>query len=93
MSPKIQKIYEIVITEKMTVQEAIENSGLLHDFPYIDLSLRKVGIYGMITNMKNYVHNNDRIEIYRPLLKNPKEARTIRAERKRRQQNLKSFEA
>ena len=88
-----QKIYHLDLTSILTVQEVIEKSGVLHDFPCIDLCVQVVGIYGEIVNLQDPVHDHDRIEIYRPLLIDPKAARAVRAERKRQQQDLKSFGA
>ena len=92
-TPAVQKRYYLELTESLTVQKVIEKSGVIHDFPEINLSSGKVGIYGEIVSLQDRIGHNDRIEIYRPLLIDPKKARAIRAERKRQQQNLSSFGA
>ena len=74
-----QQIRPIDIDETFTLEQAIVDSGLLHEFPEIDLSLQKVGIFGKLANLSQIVKPGDRIEIYRPLLINPKEARRLRA--------------
>ncbi|AGA90063.1 hypothetical protein Thimo_1266 [Thioflavicoccus mobilis 8321] len=51
-----------------TVHEAIERSGLLAQFPMIDLETQKVGIYGKITRLDAKVSDGDRVEIYRPIV-------------------------
>ena len=88
-----QKIYQLNLTDVLTVQEVIEKSGVFDDFPCIDLCVQAVGIYGEIVSLQDCVDDNDRIEIYRPLLIDPKAARAVRAEKKRQQQGLKSFGA
>lgn len=54
-----------------TVQEAIERSGLLAQFPDIDLTRQKVGIYGRITKLDAVLGDGDRVEIYRPITADP----------------------
>ena len=83
-----KKVYYLKLKKTLTVQEVIQKSGVLNDFLDINLSCQTVGIYGETVQMSDIVCNNDRIEIYRPLLIDPKIARTIRAERKRQKQNL-----
>ena len=61
------------------MEEVINESGILTHFPQIDLSKNKVGIFGKITKLTNTVRAQDRIEIYRPLIADPKEARKKRA--------------
>jgi hypothetical protein len=62
-----------------TVAEAIRRSGLLSLQPEIDLSRNKLGIFGRIVSTDTPVRDGDRIEIYRPLAAEPKEARRLRA--------------
>jgi uncharacterized protein len=66
-----------------SVQEAIVFSGIAQQRPEIDLSTCKVGIFGKIKPPDTLLRDNDRIEIYRPLLADPKTARRQRAEQKR----------
>jgi putative ubiquitin-RnfH superfamily antitoxin RatB of RatAB toxin-antitoxin module len=63
----------------MTVREAIERSGILRRFPEIDLGVSKVGIYGKLTKLDAALQTGDRVEIYRPLIADPKEQRKKRA--------------
>jgi putative ubiquitin-RnfH superfamily antitoxin RatB of RatAB toxin-antitoxin module len=63
----------------MTVQEAIERSGILKRFPEINLSSNKIGIYGKPTKLDAELATGDRVEIYRPLIADPKEQRKKRA--------------
>jgi putative ubiquitin-RnfH superfamily antitoxin RatB of RatAB toxin-antitoxin module len=63
----------------MTVREAIERSGILDLHPEIDLSSTKVGVFGKVTKLDAVLYPGDRVEIYRPLIADPKEARKKRA--------------
>lgn len=63
-----------------TVAAAIQTSGLLHKHPEIDLAKNKLGIFGKLTKADAVVRDKDRIEIYRPLIADPKEVRRKRAE-------------
>lgn len=62
-----------------TVQQAIEFSGLLQKYPEIDLASSKVGIYAKLVKLDQALRDRDRVEIYRPLLADPKEVRRQRA--------------
>ncbi len=70
---------ESVVPEGATVLDAIRASGLLERFPEIDISSQAVGIWGKARALDVLVGAGDRIEIYRPLLVDPKEARRLRA--------------
>lgn len=63
----------------LTVQEAIERSGILRRFPEIDLGVNKVGVYGKVAKLDQALDAGDRVEIYLPLIADPKEARKKRA--------------
>mgnify|MGYP001823067524 CR=1 FL=1 len=77
--PDQQLILEVEVDEGSTVEQAINESGILDHFPQIDLSASKVGIFGKITKLANPVRARDRVEIYRPLIADPKEVRKKRA--------------
>jgi putative ubiquitin-RnfH superfamily antitoxin RatB of RatAB toxin-antitoxin module len=62
----------IEVAEGTTVQQAIERSGLLKQFPEIDLAQNKVGIFGKATTLDAVVEEGARIEIYRPITADPK---------------------
>jgi len=55
-----------------TVREAIERSGLLEQFPAIDLEAHPVGIFGKIANLDDQVNEGCRVEIYRPIVADPR---------------------
>jgi len=64
------------------ISQAIHQSGLLKRFPEIDLAENKVGIFSKIQELDTVLQSGDRIEIYRPLQADPKEARRRRARNK-----------
>jgi putative ubiquitin-RnfH superfamily antitoxin RatB of RatAB toxin-antitoxin module len=62
------------------VEDAIRASGVLEAFPEIDLARNKVGIFSKLVKLDEKVRDRDRVEIYRPLIADPKEVRRKRAE-------------
>ena len=79
--PGKQVVLSVKVDLDTTVNQAIEKSGILEQFPEIDLAgANKVGIYGKLTKLDAAVRDKDRIEIYRPLIADPKEIRRKRAE-------------
>ena len=81
--PEEQVIISIKVPTIFNVQQAIEKSGIQKKFPSIDLSKNKVGIFGKKTTLDHVLKNRDRIEIYRPLILDPKEMRRKRAAQKK----------
>ena len=79
-SPTKQLIIPIHVKTGTTVQEAIVQSGIQQQFPEIDLSQSPVGIFGKHTTIEQELREKDRVEIYRPLIADPKEIRRQRAE-------------
>ena len=77
--PGQQVIISIKVPTKFNVKQAIEKSGIQKKFPEIDLSKNKVGIFGKQTTLDHLLSDRDRIEIYRPLILDPKEMRRKRA--------------
>jgi hypothetical protein len=59
------------VPDGSTVREAIERSGLLPQFPEIDLATQEVGIFGKIVKLDARVSEGDRVEIYRPITADP----------------------
>ncbi|MFC1664591.1 RnfH family protein [Pseudomonadota bacterium] len=74
-----QIIVEVMVPRACTILQAIETSGVLNEFPSIGLENGQVGIFGEKKSLHTVVKENDRIEIYRPLLVTAKEARRKRA--------------
>jgi len=79
--PDKQYLRSIKVAEGTTVEQAINASGLLSLRKDIDLNSNKVGIYSRPVKPGDVVQDGDRIEIYRPLIADPKELRRQRAER------------
>jgi len=74
-----QTLLALEVNEGMTLQQAIEVSGILKTYPQIDLSTDKTGIFGKIAKLDTVLREKDRIEIYRPLIADPKQVRKKRA--------------
>ncbi|KQN54842.1 RnfH family protein [Erwinia sp. E602] len=79
--PEKQYLYSVKVAEGSSVEQAIIASGLLDLRSDIDLQQNKVGIFSRPVKLQDEVQSGDRIEIYRPLLADPKELRRQRAER------------
>ncbi len=69
---------ELDIPEGATVREAIENSGILKDFPEIDLNTNRTGIFGRLAKLDQQLNDGDRVEIYRKLIADPKQKKIAR---------------
>lgn len=80
-TPKRQEIINLEVDENTTIEQAIMASGIIEEFPEIDLTVNNVGIWNRAAKLKDIVKDLDRIEIYRPLLADPKEVRKRRAEK------------
>lgn len=78
-TPQRQEVVEVAAHPGATIEQAIHDSGMLGRFPEIDLSQHRVGIFGEIARLHDLVHDGDRIEIYRPLVADPKDVRRKRA--------------
>ncbi len=79
--PNKQKLLTLMVDEGCSVEQAIHESGMLTLFNDIDLAVNKVGIWNRAVKLSNILEDLDRIEIYRPLIADPKEARKKRAEK------------
>lgn len=79
VGPAAQVLEPLEVPTGTTVGEAIERSGLLAQCPEIDLAVFKVGIFGKLAKIDQVLEEGDRVEIYRPLIADPKEARKRRA--------------
>jgi len=78
-TPARQEVVEVTLPAGATIEDAIRRSGILARCPEIDLSRDRVGIYGEAARLQDPVQDGDRVEIYRPLLADPKEIRRARA--------------
>ncbi|MGB7540657.1 MAG: RnfH family protein [Burkholderiales bacterium] len=80
--PGRQVLRRLSLPADSSIADAIRASRLLAEFPEIDLSRNRVGIYGRPAQPDARLRNGDRVEIYRPLQGDPKEARRKRAQRR-----------
>lgn len=78
--PAEQKLLKLEVPAGSTIVEAIKLSGILDKHPEIDLEKGKFGIFGKLSKTDTVLREKDRIEIYRPLIADPKEVRRKRAE-------------
>ncbi len=74
-----QKVVAVQLASGATVRDAVERSGLPAEFPEIDLSVNKFGIWNKLAKLDAALRDKDRVEIYRPLIADPKEVRRQRA--------------
>jgi putative ubiquitin-RnfH superfamily antitoxin RatB of RatAB toxin-antitoxin module len=81
-TPQLQVLRELKVPAGATVQQAIMQSGLLREHAAIDLTNCRVGIYGKLKELDTPVRDQDRIEIYRPLIADPMESRRRRVTHK-----------
>lgn len=79
--PDKQTLLAVEVDANATIEQAIQTSGILNMHPDIDLNENKVGIWSRMVKLKDVVKAGDRIEIYRPLIADPKEVRKRRAEK------------
>ena len=77
--PDRQTLIEIKVDAGTKLEEAIDQSGITGLFPRDDLATCEVGIWGRIVVRDTVLSDGDRIEIYRPLVRDPREARRERA--------------
>jgi len=77
--PERQALLAVEVPVGTTLEEAIELSGIRMLFPGMDVDPERVGIFGTRVGMRDVLRPGDRVEIYRPLLADPKEARRKRA--------------
>lgn len=81
--PEQQFLREVTVAAGANIEEAIRRSGILSDLGGLDLASCRIGIYGKIKTLDAQVRDGDRIEIYRALLADPKDARRKRAQKKK----------
>jgi putative ubiquitin-RnfH superfamily antitoxin RatB of RatAB toxin-antitoxin module len=76
---KKQTLLELEVSEGTTLKQAVELSGIIDTYPQIDLTKDKTGIFGKIAKLDTVLREKDRVEIYRPLIADPKQVRKERA--------------
>ncbi len=79
--PEIQKIITLDVEVNSTIEEVIIQSGIMTIFPEIDLQRQKIGVFSKPRHLTDIVNEGDRIEIYRQLTIDPKEARRAKAKK------------
>lgn len=86
--PHQQKIIELLVEPGTTAVQAVQRSKIVDSFPEIDIATARMGIFGQALGTKGLnppdtyiLHPGDRVEIYRPLISDPKDARRKRAEK------------
>jgi uncharacterized protein len=75
-----QTLLNVEVPQGSTLADAINISGILEKYPEIDLASNKLGIFGKLSKQDVVLREKDRVEIYRPLIADPKEVRKKRAE-------------
>jgi putative ubiquitin-RnfH superfamily antitoxin RatB of RatAB toxin-antitoxin module len=77
--PDEQRLFVQQLAVGATAEEAIRRCGILEHYPEIDLAENKLGIFGKLAKPDTVLRDRDRVEIYRPLVADPKEVRRRRA--------------
>lgn len=79
--PQLQRVIEVPWVAGMTVAQALEASGIFKQFPELNLATVKVGIFGRPCQLDRKLKAGERVEIYRPLALDPKQARRLKVDR------------
>lgn len=82
--PEKYFLKKIELDNPISIQNVILQSGVLQKYTEIDLRENKIGIFSRPAKLTDLVENGDRIEIYRPLIADPKEIRRKRAEQQKK---------
>jgi len=77
--PEQQFVIPVIVKAGVTIEQVIQQSGILQKRKEIDLNVNRVGIFGRMMKVTDVVNDGDRIEIYRQLKADPKEIRRRRA--------------
>lgn len=85
--PREQVVLKLDVAPGSCVREAIEQSGVMARYPQIDLARDRVGIHSRLVSLEEPLKAGDRVEIYRPLVADPKEVRRQRAAREKTAQD------
>jgi putative ubiquitin-RnfH superfamily antitoxin RatB of RatAB toxin-antitoxin module len=86
--PNEQALIPVKLPEGATVQQALDASGILKRYPQIDLDKQKMGVFGKFKPLDTVLADHDRVEIYRPLIVDPKAARQRRVEKTRKEGSI-----
>lgn len=74
------ELVQLRLARGCTLRLALEASGLLQKHPEIDIAVARFGVFGKLAKLDAELRDHDRVEIYRPLIADPKEVRRRRAE-------------
>lgn len=86
--PDGQTLIALALAQGATVREALDASGILQRYPQINLTEQKVGVFGKLKSLDTVLADHDRVEIYRPLIVDPKAARQRRVEKTRKEGSI-----
>ncbi|MCF6264854.1 MAG: RnfH family protein [Xanthomonadales bacterium] len=81
--PDKQLIRSLEVSQGTALDDAIRLSGIVEDFPEIRWNAKNVGVFSQKKPLNYVLQENDRIEIYRPLIIDPMEARRLKAEKQK----------
>jgi len=70
--PQRQVWFNVELPDGATIKDAIERSGVLKQFPEINLEQQKIGVFGKVSKLDAVLNEGDRVEIYRPITCDPK---------------------
>ena len=85
--------FSVNVKDGVSVRQVILDSKILVKYPELNINTMTIGIYSQIVDLDDIVKDNDRIEIYRDLIIDPKQARSLRADKKREGKSIKDFGA
>lgn len=80
-TPEKQRIIELNVPCGTTAREAVKQSDIQGEFPGLDISACAIGVFGEVVADNQPLKENDRVEVYRPLMNDPREARRLLANR------------
>lgn len=86
-TPRRQAVVALSVPRGCTIGEAVERSGLLREFPELRAHELKMGVFGTLRKPEDPLEPGDRVELYRPLIADPKQARRERARGKTARQS------
>jgi putative ubiquitin-RnfH superfamily antitoxin RatB of RatAB toxin-antitoxin module len=78
-----QRVVRLDVQPGITARQAVEAAGLQHEFPELDMTRLTLGIFGEAVADERILQAGDRVEIYRPLKHEPREARWLQVARGR----------
>ena len=82
--PELQVVIPLTLAAGATIEEAIARSGIRQRFPDLEIDSRRLGVFGCLRKPDDPVRAGDRVEIYRPLKIDPRVARRMSAEARKR---------